>query len=410
MKNSIVIGFGALRTNLLRTTLSTLGVIIGVASLVAILSVTEGLESFSRAQIERTTDLQQIVITPKLTDVVNGVSIRRLKPVELTPGDIRGMAEAAGDKAVLALTYSGSAWLTVPGDTVEIPAVVTATDPEAGRLMEATIHEGRFLTAEDLSADAPMLVVTPRAARQLFPGDSTSPYVGRTVTGLGVQFTIVGVAEPAKDEEIARVFVPFTPRMKGLLGANGEKPTVAIAKVWQVEDGPAVRKRIEAWLDEHYGNHDKDFVVASRQQRIEQVAQAMFVFKLVMGAITGISLIVGGIGIMNILLASVSERTREIGIRRATGARASEIMLQFLAESVAISGLGSLVGVVVGYLGSVVITAIIRSLTNAPFHTSFTWTAVVVAVAAACFVGITFGIYPARKASKLSPADAIRYE
>ena len=171
-----------------------------------------------------------------------------------------------------------------------------------------------------------------------------------------------------------------------------------------------VRRKIEAWLDARFGSHDKDFVVASRQERVEQVARAMLVFKLVMGAITGISLIVGGIGIMNILLASVSERTREIGIRRATGATSREILFQFLAESVAISGLGSSIGVIVGYLGSVVITAIIRNLTEAPFYTSFTWTAMLVAVGAACFVGITFGIYPARRASQLSPADAIRYE
>lgn len=410
MISSFSIGLGSLQSNPLRTFLSTLGVIIGVASLVAILSVTEGLESFSRQQIERTTDLQTIVLTPRLTDQVNGVHIRRPDAIQITPAEVEGMAEAIGEKGAMTLTLTGSSWLTVPGDTVRVAALVTATLPGAGRVTEMSVTEGSFLLPEHASAPEPVMVLSSEASTALFPGDSITPRLGKRVSAFGRQFTVVGVVRIEKEGNVARVFVPYTRAMTDLLSAGGEKPTVAVAKVWTVEDGPEVRRRIEAWLDGRFGNHDKDFVVASRQERVEQVAQAMFVFKLVMGAITGISLIVGGIGIMNILLASVSERTREIGIRRATGATSREILIQFLAESVAISGLGSFVGVVVGYLGSVLITAIIRSVTNAPFHTAFAWSSVFVAIGAAVFVGITFGLYPARKASKMSPVDAIRYE
>lgn len=410
MKTSIIIGFGALRSNIMRTTLSTLGVIIGVASLVAILSVTEGLESFSREQIERTTDLQTVLVTPRLTDVVNGVHIRRPEKVLLTTQDVAGMQESIGEKGLVTLTYTGSMWMTVEEDTVRIPSVVTAILPNALRLLEGTMQQGRFLIGEDAGASTPVIVLSQTAASRLAPRDSGTSLVGRIVRGQDAEFRVIGVVQMPREEDVPRAFVSFDSQMVGLLGSGSEKPTVAVAKVWAVEDGKEVRLRIEAWLDRTYGNHDRDFVVASRQERVEQVAQAMLVFKLVMGAITGISLIVGGIGIMNILLASVSERTREIGIRRATGARSGEILLQFLAESVAISGLGSIIGVVVGFAGSVVITAVIRNLTDAPFHASFTWTAVLVAVGAACVVGITFGIYPARRASRISPAEAIRYE
>jgi putative ABC transport system permease protein len=136
----------------------------------------------------------------------------------------------------------------------------------------------------------------------------------------------------------------------------------------------------------------------------------MLVFKLALGAITGISLLVGGIGIMNVLLASVSERTREIGVRKAAGARYSDVLVQFLAESVSITGAGALAGVVVGVVGSFGVTAIIRMVTEAPMKTTFTWWSILLAAAAALLVGLVFGTYPARKAARLSASDAMRYE
>jgi putative ABC transport system permease protein len=134
-------------------------------------------------------------------------------------------------------------------------------------------------------------------------------------------------------------------------------------------------------------------------------------FKLFMGAITGISLLVGGIGIMNVLLSSVTERTREIGIRKAAGARDRDILSQFLAESVAISSLGSLIGLALGISGAYGITAGIRRFSQAPaLYASISWSTVVVAAVAAVVVGLTFGTYPARRAARLSPIDAIRHE
>ena len=145
-------------------------------------------------------------------------------------------------------------------------------------------------------------------------------------------------------------------------------------------------------------------------QAMEQLTQALLVFKILMGAITSVSLLVGGIGIMNVLLAAVVERTREIGIRKATGARNRDILVQFLAESVTITSVGAAIGVVLGLGIAFLAAAIMRMQTQAPVHAAVSVSTIVVAAVASIVVGITFGLYPALRASRLSPIDAIRHE
>src|SRR5688500_10001047 len=156
---------------------------------------------------------------------------------------------------------------------------------------------------------------------------------------------------------------------------------------------------------------ERRYVVTTNESRLDQLSRGILVFKLFMGAITGISLLVGGIGIMNVLLASVTERTREIGVRKAMGARRRDILMQFLAESVAISGAGSLLGVALGLSGAFAIVAVIRAQAQAVYlDATFSWSTVMSAAISAIAIGLTFGTYPARRAARLSPIDAIRHE
>jgi putative ABC transport system permease protein len=151
-------------------------------------------------------------------------------------------------------------------------------------------------------------------------------------------------------------------------------------------------------------------VAATGRQRLESINQGILIFKILMGAFTAISLVVGGIGIMNVLLASVIERTREIGVRRSVGARRRDLVLQFLAESVAISVVGALLGAALGIAAAFAATAVMRAKTGALVFAAVTWETVAVSIGAALVVGLVFGVYPALRAARLSPVEAVHYE
>ena len=221
---------------------------------------------------------------------------------------------------------------------------------------------------------------------------------------------MIGILAPEGGVPLPVVLVPWATAVR-LAGTRGRVLPEVSVQAARVEDVAPVQAAIEQVLARRSPDWRRHFEVASYRARVGQVAQGIMIFKLLMGAITGISLLVGGIGIMNVLLASVSERTREIGIRRATGATRRDIRLQFLAESVAISGFGSALGIVLGLAGAYAVTALIRRVATAVFiQASFTWGSVAAATIASFAIGLLFGTYPAQRAARLSPIDAIRHE
>ncbi len=394
------IGADALRINPLRTALSTLGMIIGVGSLVAVLSLGDGMERTARAQLQTTSPIQAIGISSRTTESVDGDQLPLPDTVALTPADL---------DAIRAIPGVAMATLTLQIRTeVRLDSIrrIASLRGALGNPEPAELAAGRRLQPGDSAA----VVLSDQLARRLASGGNTATLLGRTLTVGTHQLEIVGVLAPGPGAPVAAGDVPY-PMTEVLVRARGLPLPILLAQAARIEDVAPAQQAIEKHLATRATARTPRFAVETYKARAAQAAQGILIFKLLMGAITGISLLVGGIGIMNVLLASVSERTREIGIRRAAGATRRDIMLQFLSESVAIAAFGSVIGILLGLVGSFGITALIRRFAQAGFiQASFSFGSLFAAAGASLLVGLVFGTYPARRAAQLDPIDAIRHE
>ncbi len=404
------IGGEALFSNPLRTLLSTLGVIIGVASLVAVLSLGDGMQDAARSQVERITGVQTVVLTPKTTEQVDGVWMPVRNYPVFTPEDAANAERATGATGMSLMMTSSMTVESVTSNRRRATGV-SGVLSRADQFHALILAHGRFFTDAEAARGTPVIVLSHKLARELSRDGDPETLVGEQVRMDGSTLDVVGVLATFKGETATSAYVPFETARKVFPATASPRPTVMMLRAPSIESVESLRNAAEDWAARRFSARLKKLDILTQKMRLAQTEQGILIFKIFMASIAGISLLVGGVGIMNVLLASVTERTREIGVRKALGARRRDVLMQFLAESVAISGAGSAIGVVLGLSGALVVTAIIRRTANAPFfHAGFTWTTVAVAVLSAVLVGLAFGTYPALRASRMSPIDAIRHE
>ncbi|XWN38510.1 MAG: ABC transporter permease [Balneola sp.] len=398
---SISIALQNIRANPLHTFLSTLGIIIGVAALVGILALGDGLEQTGREQIANTTSLNIITVNSKRTKVVDDIRIQIKDRPEFTLEKVKELRSLVQDKALLDYTDTRS-------------AEITFKDSVSGMYLQGTLgHEllfstdslsfGRYVSEEDVIYSLKNIVLSAEIADRLTT--SRHNLLGEIIEIEGVEFQVIGILK-RNTQSAQKVFIPTTTYSK----LSEVYPSIVL-KANKAEQIPEIEKEIEAWLDSTYTETSEAFDISTNRARVEQFSQGILLFKLIMGAITGISVLVGGIGVMNVLLISVTERTKEIGIRKATGAKKKDIVLQFMAESVTISFVGCILGWIVGIAGIFIFVPIVNSFTEiGEFRAAIGTGTVLSILVIALFVGIVFGTYPAWRAAQLTPVDAIRHE
>jgi putative ABC transport system permease protein len=397
---------GSIRANKLRSFLTMLGVIIGVGSMLLMVAVVEGFQTNIRKQFEGLgSRLVFVFYNPdqnarrKARRTFDGLELTDANAIR-TECDMISNVAAELDLGTTQVMSNGQQW------SIQTLAV----EPEFQSVRNMRAERGRFIDSEDLAEWRPVCVIGVEAARKAF---GTRDPLGRDLqlyvppNGEPARFTVVGVMEKrgrAIDGNYDdRIYMPITTAQKRLLGTRNVG--VIYAQARRPEETEAAMDQIWSTLMRRHGNRP-DFTVDSQSRILETLGRIMLILSGVLAGIASLALLVGGIGIMNIMLVSVTERTREIGIRKAVGARQKDVLLQFLTEAMTLSGMGGLVGVACGYGAAAIVAAVARD--NLPARVPL-WAALV-GFAFACAVGLVSGVYPAFRAARLDPIQALRYE
>jgi putative ABC transport system permease protein len=404
---TIIEALESLTSNKMRSGLTVLGIIIGVAAVIAMMAIGQGAQNSITGQIQG--------IGTNLVFIMSGnrqEELRNVKP--LTLGD----AQAIGDPlnvpsvAAVAPVVSGNLDVSTGKDSSRVS--ISGVTPEYAMVSNETLTEGEFITQEQMLARSAVAILGPDTAERLFGRKEN--VTGETVRIAGQPFRVIGVLKAKGGSGFGnqddRVVVPLTTAQSRLLtgrqhdsvdviqaqAVNSDSVNTASEEIAQIL---RTRHRTEVGLD--------DFTVFTQDSILGAVQTITGTFTLFLGGVAAISLLVGGIGIMNIMLVSVTERTREIGLRKAIGARKRDILIQFLTESMLLSLIGGLIGILLAW-GIASLVGFIAAANNTPITPVISLDAVLLATLFSMAVGLLFGLYPANRAANLQPVEALRYE
>ncbi|MBN2162535.1 MAG: ABC transporter permease [Pontiellaceae bacterium] len=406
----------------LRAALTMLGIIFGVCSVVAMLSVGEGANQEIQEKIQRMGSRNIILesVKPPQNENETETTLNRIASYGLKYSD--ALLCATHVPNLESITQMKVLRFNVQFESRMLQTDVIATTPGYFHVQRFRLLRGRFLSSSDGEFGLPVCVIGSRLARTLFAGNDP---IGRNLSMDGDAYTVVGIVGDISQTEIAAqnelwlegenqdVYIPlrtyqqqrgdlFVEQVEG--GMRAEQ--IELHRIiLSIENQEGVVRAVDALRQILKKNHEKeDYGIVVPLELIRQARETRRLFNIVLGSIAAISLIVGGIGIMNIMLATVSERTREIGIRRALGARRRDIVLQFLMETLILSISGGVIGLVFGYIIPMMITYFTH------VKTARTFSAFAVAFTVSVSVSVIFGIYPARRAAMMDPIEALRHE
>jgi putative ABC transport system permease protein len=403
IESTFSIAFRALRRNKMRSVLTALGIIIGVAAVIAMVGIGNGAKAQVEAQIASLG--QNIIIVSSGSTTASGIrtgwggaGTLKLEDADAIRREVTGVTSVSEEVISTTQVAAGNQnWFTrIFGESAEY-----------FDLKQWPLEEGAPFTPQDVRSANKVCVIGRTTATEIFGNDNP---IGQILRIKNVPFVITGIltsrgftTQGIDQDDI--VVMPFTSAMKRVLG--GTTLRNINVQVGDAKQMTPAQQEIIALLRQRHNirpGHDDDFTVRTQQEIAEAATATTAVMTILLGSIAGVSLVVGGIGIMNIMLVSVTERTREIGTRLAVGAHGSDILLQFLIEAVSLSSVGGVIGIVFGIGASKLLSV------YAQWPTLISISSIVVAFLFSAAVGIFFGFYPARKAAALDPIEALRYE
>jgi len=396
----------SLSANKLRAGLTILGIVIGVAAVIAMLAVGTGAQETILGSISG--------IGTNLLFVFQGnfqLDVPNEQP--LTLGDVQAFSDVFQAPHIEAVAPTISNNLSIVFEGIQTQSEVSGVTPEFESVRSYGLLEGEFINDEHVNGRASVALIGPEVADKLF--DRRDFITGETIRIDGQPFRVIGVLEPKGGGSFGSqdnvVLVPISTARARLINRERDHVDVIYAQAIDATSVPIAREEIAQILRTRHRTKlgADDFTVFTQEDFLSVAGTITNVFTIFLGGIAAISLLVGGIGIMNIMLVSVTERTKEIGLRKAVGARKMDILIQFLTESILLSLFGGIVGIIFGWIISAVVGRI-AAASGTPFQPSVGLDAILLATLFSTAVGLFFGIYPANRAASLEPVEALRYE